>query len=49
MSKQLLIVFYSWSNGNTERIAKMLQKVTGADMVQIETIIPYTGSYDDVV
>lgn len=49
MSKQLLIVFYSWSNGNTERIAKMLQKVTGADMVQIETVIPYTGSYDDVV
>lgn len=27
----------------------MLQKATGADMVQIETVIPYTGSYDDVV
>lgn len=49
MSKQMLIGFYSWSNGNTERVAEMLQKATGADMVQIETVIPYTGSYDDVV
>lgn len=49
MSKKMLIVFYSWSNGNTERIAQMLQKATGADMVQIETVVPYTGSYDDVV
>ncbi len=47
--KKLLIVFYSWSNGNTERIAKLLQKVTGADLVRIETALPYTGSYDDVV
>lgn len=47
--KKMLIVFYSWSNGNTERIAKMLQEATGADMVRIETAVPYTGSYDDVV
>lgn len=32
-----------------ERIAKMVQKITGADIVQIETTVPYTGSYDDVV
>ncbi|OUP04119.1 flavodoxin [Anaeromassilibacillus sp. An200] len=49
MSKKMLIVFYSWSNGNTERIAKMIQETTGADMVQIDTVVPYTGSYDDVV
>lgn len=49
MSKKMLIVFYSWSNGNTERIAELLRKETGADMVKIETVIPYTGSYDDVV
>ena len=49
MNKKMLIVFYSWSNGNTERVAKMLQKTTGADMVQIDTVVPYTGSYDDVV
>lgn len=49
MSKKMLIVCYSWSNGNTKRISKMLQEITGADMVQIETVVPYTGSYDDVV
>lgn len=49
MSKKMLIVFYSWSNGNTKRIARMLQKATGADLVQLETAAPYTGSYDDVV
>ena len=27
--KNLLIVYYSWSNGNTERIAKLLHDVTG--------------------
>ncbi len=48
MSK-MLIVYYSWSNGNTEGIAKELQRVTGADIVRIDTVIPYTGSYDEVV
>ena len=47
--KKMLIVYYSWSNGNTERIAGKLQKVTGADMVKIETAVPYSGSYDEVV
>lgn len=47
--KKLLIVYYSWSNGNTERIAKALQSATGADMARIETVTPYSGSYDDVV
>ena len=46
--KKMLIVFYSWSNGNTKRIAKLLQKLTGADLVRIETAVPYTHSYDDV-
>lgn len=47
--KKMLIVFYSWSNGNTERIAKLLQEATGADLARIETVVPYTGSYNDVV
>ena len=47
--KKLLIIYYSWSNGNTERIAKMLQKEIGGDIVRIDTITPYEGSYDDVV
>lgn len=47
--KNMLIVYYSWSNGNTRRIAERLQAATGADLLRIETAEPYTGSYDDVV
>lgn len=47
--KKMLIVYYSWSNGNTEKIAKELQAATGADIAKIETEKPYTGSYNDVV
>lgn len=47
--KKILIVYYSWSNGNTERIARKLQKATGADIAQIKTVVQYTGSYDEVV
>lgn len=49
MKEKLLIVYYSVSNGNTKRIAEQLQKATGADVVQIETITPYVGSYNDIV
>ncbi|WP_270421308.1 hypothetical protein [Acidaminococcus massiliensis] len=35
MSK-MLIVYYSWSNGNTKKIAEELQKATGADLARIE-------------
>ena len=47
--KNLLIVYYSWSNGNTERIAKKLKEATDADIVRIDTVVPYAGSYNDVV
>ena len=47
--KKLLIVYYSWSNGNTERIAKTLQSIAGGDLLKIDTAIPYSGSYNDVV
>ena len=40
--KKMLIVYYSLSNGNTERIAGKLQQATGADMVKIETAVPYS-------
>ena len=32
--KKLLIVYYSWSCGNTERIAKALQSVAGGDHLE---------------
>ncbi|MBO5033242.1 MAG: NAD(P)H-dependent oxidoreductase [Lachnospiraceae bacterium] len=47
--KKMLIVYYSWSNGNTKRIADMLQEKTDADIVRIDTVEPYKGSYNDVV
>ena len=47
--KKLLIVYYTWSNGNTERIAKKLQSAAGGDLLKIDTAVPYSGSYDDVV
>ena len=47
--KKLLIVYYSWSNGNTERIAKKLQSIAGGDLLKIDTGVPYSGSYNDVV
>ena len=47
--KKILIVYYSWSNGNTKMIAEQLQKATGADIKRIETVNSYVGSYDEVV
>ncbi|MGN0762595.1 MAG: flavodoxin [Aristaeellaceae bacterium] len=47
--KKLLVVYYSWSNGNTRKIAEELANKTGADLAAIETVVPYKGSYDEVV
>ena len=45
----MLVVYYSWSNGNTKRIAEQLTNGTGADIARIETTEPYSGSHEDVV
>ena len=47
--KKMLIVYYSWSNGNTKRIAEQLANETGADIARIETTEPYKGTHEDVV
>jgi len=47
--KKMLVVYYSWSNGNTKRIAEQLAQAAGADIARIETVQPYSGSYDEVV
>ena len=47
--KKMLVVYYSWSNGNTKRIAEQLTNETGADIARIETAEPYCGSHEDVV
>lgn len=40
-----LIVYYTWHNGNTKRIAEMIQKATGGDICAIETVKPYPEVY----
>ena len=47
--KKMLVVYYSWSNGNTKRIAQQLADETGADIARIETTEPYRGSHEEVV
>ena len=42
-----LIVYYTWHNGNTKRIAEMIQKATGGDICAIETVKPYPEVYDE--
>lgn len=32
--KKLLIVYYSWANGNTERVAKKLQSIAGGELLR---------------
>ena len=41
MGKKILVVCYSFSNGNTRMIAKQLQQALGADYTEIETVTPY--------
>lgn len=49
MSKKLLVAYYTWSNGNTEKIAKQLASACGADLARIDTVAPYPESYDATV
>jgi flavodoxin len=47
--KRMLIVVYSWSNGNTRKIAELLQEKTGADLAAIDTVTPYPADYNTTV
>ena len=49
MVKNAIIIYYSQACGNTKRIAELIQKATGCDMAQIDTVVPYTGSYQEIV
>lgn len=46
--KKTLILYYSYG-GNTRKIAEKIQKEIGGDLEEIQTVKPYTGSYNDVV
>ena len=43
-----IVIYYSLG-GNTRRVAQQIQRATGADLAEIKTVSPYTGSYNDIV
>ena len=49
MAKKMPVVYYSWSNGNTEKIAEQLADECAADLTRIETVEPYPEDYDQTV
>lgn len=47
--KKMLVVYYTWSNGNTEKVARQLAQACGADLERVETVVPYPDDYDTTV
>lgn len=47
--KKMLVAYYSWSCGNTEKIAEQLAAACNADLERIETVEPYPESYEATV
>lgn len=43
-----LIVYYSQAMGNTRRIVNMIKEKIDADITEIDTVEPYTGSYHEI-
>lgn len=46
--KKILIAYFSWS-GNTRKLAQEIQKKTGGNLVEIETVQTYPKDYNDTV
>ena len=49
MGRRVLVLYYSWSNGNTERVAQELADACDADVERIETAELYPEDYDATV
>ena len=45
---KMLIAFYSWG-GNTRRIAHEIQSQTGADLIELTMVDPYSDNYSTVL
>lgn len=43
-----LIVYFSWG-GNTRTVANHIHDLIGGDVVEVETVIPYPDSYEEVI
>ena len=48
-SMKTLIVYFSFTAGNTKRIAEQVHNEVGGDLVRLETQIPYPSDYNQVV
>lgn len=44
-----LVVYFSYTAGNTKRIAEKISKAVGADIIELEPEVPYSKDYDKVV
>ena len=49
MSKNMLVAYYTWTNGNTKKVAEQLAEACGADLERIDTVVPYPEDYDATV
>ena len=43
-----LIIYYSQAVGNTEKIANIIKEKLNADIEKIDTVVPYTGTYEEI-
>lgn len=43
-----LIVYFSWG-GNTRTVANHIHNLIGGDIVEIETVVPYPDTYEQVI
>lgn len=48
-TKKTLVVYYSYTAGNTKGIAQQVSKALGADIIALEPETPYSTDYDKVV
>lgn len=43
-----LVAYFSWS-GNTQQMAEVIAQETGADLFEINTAVPYTDDYNELL
>lgn len=44
-----LTVYFSYTAGNTKRIAEKIHRAVGGDLVRLETVVPYPDDYQTTV
>ena len=45
---ETLVAYFSWS-GNTQKMAEIIARETGADLFEIATVTPYTDDYNELL